>query len=249
MTGSISPPDTSTFWGFKGSGNMKTLLWTLWLVPLLTNTREKGYQREVISLYSDTIPNATGKETKESIAGDVDNPLFYFNVSHPTITVYLPDKQIRKDAAVIIFPGGAYKHLAFLEEGTNIAQAFVKHGITAVVVKYRLPDDVIMRDKSIGPLQDAQQAIKLVRMHAGQWGISDHKIGIMGFSAGGHLAATAGTHFNHNYIPNEEGVDLKPDFMILVYPVISMSDSLTHMDSRRNLLGVSPSQAQLKLFS
>ena len=87
----------------------------------------------------------------------------------------------------------------------DIAREFNKLGIAAFVLKYRLPDDLIMPDKSVGPLQDAQRAVQLVREHAGEWNIDPHKIGIMGFSAGGHLAATAGTHFENSYIENKHG--------------------------------------------
>jgi acetyl esterase/lipase len=97
-----------------------------------------------------------------------------------------------------------------------------------------------MPDKSIGPLQDAQQAIKIVRQRAAEWKVDRNRIGIMGFSAGGHLASTAATHFNTSYIPNPEAISLRPDFLVLVYPVISMTDSLTHRGSRRNLLGKDP---------
>jgi acetyl esterase/lipase len=106
-----------------------------------------------------------------------------------------------------------------------------------------------MPDKSVGPLQDAQQAIKTVRQRANEWKLNPAKIGIMGFSAGGHLASTTGTHFNKSYIPNEENVSLRPDFMILIYPVISMKEGLTHGGSRTNLLGKTPSEEQIALFS
>jgi acetyl esterase/lipase len=112
-----------------------------------------------------------------------------------------------------------------------------------------LPSDSTMIDKTIGPLQDAQQAIKTVRMHATEWKLDTAKIGIMGFSAGGHLASTAGTHFDKSYIPNEEKISLRPNFMILIYPVISMTDELTHKGSRENLLGKNPTSEQITLFS
>ena len=95
----------------------------------------------------------------------------------------------------------------------------------------------------------AQQAIKIVRQHAEEWNLNAQNIGIMGFSAGGHLASTAGTHFNKSYIPNDDNINLRPDFMILVYPVISMTDELTHLGSRTNLLGNEPETAQITLFS
>lgn len=106
-----------------------------------------------------------------------------------------------------------------------------------------------MKDKSIGPLQDAQQAIKTVRMHASEWKINPQQIGIMGFSADGHLASTAGTHFDKSYIPNDENISLRPDFMVLIYPVISMKDDITHKGSRKNLLGENLDSELTDLFS
>ena len=134
-------------------------------------------------------------------------------------------------------------------EGTNVAETFQKNGVAAFILKYRLPSDSIMPDKSVGPLQDAQQAIKTVRERAAEWKINPAKIGIMGFSAGGHLVSTAGTHFDKSYIPNSENTSLRPDFMILIYPVISMQEGLTHSGSKSNLLGKSPTEEQVTLFS
>src|SRR5690606_6559124 len=112
-------------------------------------------------------------------------------------------------------------------------------GVAAIVLKYRLPDERTMQDKTIGPLQDALQALKTVRQNAGKWNIDPNKIGIMGFSAGGHLASSAGTHYNTSIIENSENINLRPDVMILVNPVISFSDEIGHIGSRNNLLGKS----------
>ncbi|MDR6785711.1 alpha/beta hydrolase [Pedobacter africanus] len=167
----------------------------------------------------------------------------------PTLEVYLPAKEKTLGTAVIIFPGGAYSFLAYQEEGVLIAKAFAEKGIIAFVVKYRLPKSQMMKDESFGPLMDAQQAIKVVRSKASSWGIDPRKVGAIGFSAGGHLASTLGTHFGKSYIPNQENINLRPDFMILVYPVISMDNGLTHMASRISLLGMEPSKEKMKLFS
>ena len=106
-----------------------------------------------------------------------------------------------------------------------------------------------MEDKTIGPLQDAQQAIRQVREHASSWKLDPARVGVLGFSAGGHLAATLGTHFDKSYISNPDGVNLRPDFMMLVYPVISMDAKITHMGSRLALLGPTPTDEQVRLFS
>ena len=205
--------------------------------------------QETMSLYPTTIPNSISYQMKE-ISMDSDGQfLGYCNISHPTLAVYLPDQKIATDAAVIICPGGGYGMESYRLEGTVIAEAFLRKGIAAFILKYRLPSDSIMKDKAIGPLQDAQQAIKTVRQHAVEWKLDPQKIGIMGFSAGGHLASTAGTHFDKSYIPNDENISLRPDFMILVYPVISMKDEITHNGSRNNLLGKNPEDERIALFS
>ncbi|MDQ6890551.1 MAG: alpha/beta hydrolase, partial [Bacteroidota bacterium] len=122
-------------------------------------------------------------------------------------------------------------------------------GITAIVLKYRLPSDSIMIDKSIGPLQDAQRALQYVRENAFQLNIDSAKIGIMGFSAGGHLASAASTHFNKSYIVNSQNTSLRPDFSILAYPVISFSNELTHLGSRNNLIGQNATSILINNFS
>lgn len=209
---------------------MKKLLALLVFTLALFGSRLKA--QEIRPLYKDSIPNSIGKIAPADA---------------PTITIYKPEKP--NGAAIIIFPGGAYAFLAFDEEGTKIAEAFKTKGVTAFVVKYRLPSDATMRDKSMGPLQDAQQAIKLVRMNAAEWGLDKNKIGIAGYSAGGHLASTLGTHSARSYIPNKENTDLRPDFMILVYPVISMNKDLAHVGSRVNLIGNDPTPEKVAFFS
>lgn len=190
--------------------------------------------QQVLPLYRDSIPNSVG------ILSESDKP---------TLTVYQPSKEKENGTAVIIFPGGGYGFLATSTEGTPIAEAFAAKGITAFVVKYRLPKDATMRDKATAPLMDAQQAIKFVRDMAKEYNIDSNKIGIIGYSAGGHLASTLGTHYNPVYIPNKENTNLRPDFMILVYPVISMDRTLTHIGSMTNLLGPNPTKKQVKFFS
>jgi len=205
--------------------------------------------QQIVDLYPTSIPNSNPYPMKEIVTFKNGHISWVKSVSKPTLTLYHPKKEIATGAAVIICPGGSYSGESYLKEGTQIAEAFVRKGIAAFILKYRLPSDSIMIDKSIGPLQDAQQAIKTVRQHASEWNLDAAKIGIMGFSAGGHLASTAGTHFNKSYIPNVENISLKPNFMILVYPVISMKDELTHLGSRQNLLGKNPSTEQVMLFS
>lgn len=205
--------------------------------------------QKIIPLYSDGIPNSISYKMKEVTLNWEGKFGGYRNVSNPTLEIYLPANGTSSGAAVVICPGGGYGMLSYRLEGTNIAQTFARHGVAAFILKYRLPSDSIMADKSIGPLQDAQQAIKLVRQNAVKWGIDTGKVGIMGFSAGGHLAATAGTHFNKAFIPNPANTSLRPDFMVLVYPVISMSESLAHKGSMNNLLGEHPTTEMISNFS
>lgn len=204
--------------------------------------------QQIIDLYPGEIPNSKPYPMQEETFGE-SGFLGIRNISKPTLEIYLPDKDSNTGGAVIICPGGGYAMESYKLEGTLIAEAFQHKGIAAFILKYRLPSDSIMIDKTIGPLQDAQQAIKTVRQHASKWELDSSKIGIMGFSAGGHLASTAGTHFDKSYIHNDERISLRPDFMMLVYPVISMKDELTNIGSRERLLGENPDPAQILLFS
>lgn len=149
-------------------------------------------------------------------------------------------------AAVVICPGGGYGGLVVEPEGHGIAAWLNRHGIAGVVLEYRLP-----AGRCQVPLLDAQRAIRTVRTHAADWGIDPGRVGIMGFSAGGHLASTAGTRFDDGDVRAEDPVErsgCRPDFMILIYPVITMRES-THGGSRRNLLGPDPSPELVTRFS
>ncbi|QNF35890.1 alpha/beta hydrolase [Adhaeribacter swui] len=203
--------------------------------------------QEVIDLYPGTIPNA--KVFQGANKGNLEAGGLVRRVVKPSLEVYLPAKENASGAAVIICPGGSYKVIVFQGEGVATAKEFAKNGVAAFVLKYRLPNDTILTDKKIGPLQDAQQAIKLVRENAAKYGIDANKVGIVGFSAGGHLAATAATHFAKPLIPNPKNTNLRPDFQVVVYPVISMQEGLTHADSRSNLLGKNPAKETVDLFS
>ena len=204
--------------------------------------------QEIIPLYNGPIPgNKNNVADKETSA--FDGIVRISHISKPTLAIYLPSKEKANGTSIVICPGGGYGINAMGHEGIDIAKKFVEMGITAFVLKYRLPDDSVMEDKTIAPLQDAQQAMKTVRDNAAKWNINPAKIGIMGFSAGGHLASTAGTHFNKSLIQNSSNTNLRPDFMMLIYPVISFNDSIGHRGSRDNLLGKNPSAAMIKLYS
>lgn len=197
-------------------------------------------------LYGDAaIPNSKPSPDEETGA----DKGWIQKVSQPYIQVYLPAKVKATGASVVIFPGGAYWGLTFDYEGVQQASYFVDHGIAAFVVKYRIPNDLWMMDKSIGPLQDAQQAMKFARQHASEWNLDSNRIGVVGFSAGGHLASTLATHFDKFQIENPGNINLRPDFLVLVYPVISMDSKVTHLDSRKALMGEKPSKERINFFS
>jgi acetyl esterase/lipase len=189
--------------------------------------------------YSETITYRDNDPTKPRIS----------KVTDPALEVFLPPADKANGTAVVVCPGGGYGLLAYDHEGTQVACWFNELGIAAAVLKYRLPAESIMEDKSVGPLQDAQEAIRTVRRRAAEWRINPAKIGIMGFSAGGHLAATASTLFAEKVYEPADATSARPDFSILVYPVISMDASITHSGSRRGLLGMTPTPEKVAKFS
>lgn len=160
----------------------------------------------------------------------------------PTLTIYLPAKDKATGAAVVICPGGGYGHLAMDHEGHQIARWFNSFGVAGFILKYRHSRSGAGY-RHPAPLQDAQRAVRMVRSGAKRWNIDPGRIGIMGFSAGGHLASSAGTHFQNRYSDAKDVIDrqsCRPDFMILMYPVVSFTESFTHKGSRKNLLGENP---------
>lgn len=202
------------------------------------------HAQQVVDIYPGVIPNNKNTGKKETYTAGM-----FRGVSKPTLEIYMAEKEKSAGAAAIIIPGGSYGVVVYQAEGISTAKQLAKNGITAFVLKYRLPDDSIEINKTIGPLQDAQQAIKFVRENASKWNIDTAKVGIIGFSAGGHLASTVATHFDKPVIPNNNNTSLRPSFQVVVYPVISMQDSLTHSDSRKNLLGKQPTKELINLYS
>lgn len=207
-------------------------------------------QSNIIPLWNDDIPNS--QKINEMEIRDTTTAIRISNVQNPDIAVFLPSKGNATGRAVVICPGGGYRILAYDKEGTDIAKWLNSKGIAGVVLKYRLPvsKSNIVNHKS--PLLDAQRAIRLTRYHADEWHIKKDKIGIMGFSAGGHLASTAGTHFEAGDPNASDPVDLissRPDFMILVYPVITLNEKFTHQGSRTALLGENPDTELIQYYS
>jgi acetyl esterase/lipase len=178
---------------------------------------------KTLVLWEKGAPGAVGKEP----------------VDVPNMRVFLPHADKATGAAVVICPGGGYGHLADTYEGVDVARWFNSIGVAGVVLKYRLAP----RYRHPAPLQDVQRALRLVRHHAKEWGIDPGRVGILGFSAGGHLAATASTHFDDGDPKADDSVERsssRPNFSILVYAVITLTDPSTHGGSRNNLLGKSP---------
>lgn len=206
-------------------------------------------QNQVIPLWK-TIPQeikAPDYQEKESIKdGKVQSTS---QVSIPTLSIFFTKEIKQNQTAVIILPGGGYSHLAIDKEGTKVAEWLNSLGIVAFVLKYRLPSDLIMTNKTVGPLQDAQEAMRIVRLNASKWNIDPNKIGIMGFSAGGHLASTISTHYDERVYETSSKISARPDFSLLIYPVVSMENDITHKGSQTSLLGNNPSQDQINSFS
>ncbi len=227
-----SPTGTKAFNLSKWPTGKPTSYW------YATNGILNGQQPE-IPLYTGPIPNSRKPNTPidTTVVQYGDPPIdILLGVVTPTLTVFLPERSKATGTAVIVCPGGGYQILATSHEGSDMARRFNEEGVAAFVLKYRLPREEIMIDKKIGPLQDVQRATQVVRERAAEWGIRPNRIGILGSSAGGHLASTAGTHWHESFIDNPENTSLRPDFMILNYPVISFSDSLTHGGSRVSLI-------------
>lgn len=208
-------------------------------------------QHEEIALWPNGVPGSIQNiDYKESYTYDaLDRVRGIAKVSKPTLTPFLADSSIANGTAVIICPGGGYSHLAINKEGYKVAKWLNTLGISAFVLKYRMPTDETMTNKTVGPLQDAQEAIRMVRKNAKQYNIDASKIGILGFSAGGHLASTLSTHFNDKVYEHDASISARPDFSVLVYPVISMKDGVTHAGSKRNLLGENPSEELIDHYS
>ncbi|MGD8780634.1 MAG: alpha/beta hydrolase [Ignavibacteria bacterium] len=206
-------------------------------------------QVKTINVWGDKIPGAIeNNNVKEEVYLNEQGSERTRYVTNPTLSIFSPPREKANGTAVIVCPGGGYVRLSIPPEGVEVAEWLNKQGIAAFVLKYRLPNDEIMQDKSVGPLQDVQEAIRIVRRNAEEWGIKPDKIGIMGFSAGGHLASTASTHYNEK-VYEADATSARPDFSILIYPVISMKEGIAHPGSKRSLLGETPDQEVIERFS
>jgi len=206
---------------------MKNVLFCMFF---LTSTFLQAAEREVIFLWPDGVPESNGITLAELTANDRVE-----NVSVPSMTFYPADSAKNTGVTILICPGGGYIREAAAHEGSQFGEWLSGLGINAFVLKYRLPNK-----HAYIPLKDAQQAMRIIRSRAREWKLDPSKIGVSGFSAGGHLAATLGTHFDKS---------CRPDFMILFYPVVSMQESVTHAGSRENLLGTGYKKDSVDYYS
>lgn len=216
---------------------MKHKLLTIGLVlatgmaALLASAQSAQPSPEVMRLWNESAPGAVGNEDKDI----------------PTLTLYRPAEGKANGAAIVVCPGGGYGGLAG-HEGKPIAEWLNTLGVTGIVLKYRLAPAY----KHPTMMNDVNRALRFVRAHSSQWKLDANRIGVLGFSAGGHLASTSATHFtdgNPNAADTIERVSSRPDVAILLYPVITMTDPFTHQGSRRNLLGEKPDEALINLMS
>ena len=218
-------------------------------MALLTLFTAAAFGQQEVALYPAAIPGAIDNPDEEKVRDPQDVYPFLVNVSRPTMTTYLPSRPDANQSAVIILPGGGYTGVSIMKEGHEVARKLNEYGVAAFVLKYRTPSPRHMRNVTLGPLQDVQEAIHKVRQRAADFRINPQRIGVMGFSAGGHLASSAATHFNEPVVTRPDKISIRPDFLVLVYPVISMSDELAHKGSREKLLGTSPSTAAINAWS
>ncbi|MBS1792760.1 MAG: alpha/beta hydrolase [Acidobacteria bacterium] len=208
---------------------MKTLLLTLIFFAMTIGIRAQT--ATPIVLWPDGAPNALGKEA----------------VDIPTLTPFLAPKETATGASVVVCPGGGYSHLSDVKEGSDVAKWLNSLGISAFVLKYRLG----MRYHQPNQLLDAARALRTVRARAGEWNLDAKRIGILGFSAGGHLASTLATHFDAGNPDAKDPIDRvgsRPDLVILIYPVITMGE-FTHKGSKTNLLGENPTAELVQKYS
>jgi len=202
--------------------------------------------QEFIPLWDkDKMPNSRGIKLEDKIENERIS-----QVGTPGVYAFFPSSQENKGAAVIICPGGGYGQLAYVISGTQLAKWFNSMGVSAFVLKYRLPNSPDLKERQIAPLQDAQRALRIVRANADRWGVKPDKIGVMGTSAGGHLAATLGTGTEAVSAIGDalDKTAFSANFIILVSPVISMG-SYAHAGSRKNLLGENPAKDLIEKYS
>ena len=222
------------------TGTLPAVLLSLLLFPAVS-AAELPRPTAVLDLWPDGPPDTNG------LSGAEKGTRCVGNISKPQLLVYLPDGDRKPTAAVVITPGGGYGVVCVETEGHPIAELLVQRGIAAIICKYRLPNG-----HHLVPANDARRAIRTARHNAAKWNMDPGRVGVWGFSAGGHLASTVSTVFDSGTADAEDKVERqssRPDFSVLFYPVITMESGVTHGGSRRNLLGSSPDTSLVKRYS
>jgi len=216
------------------------------LILFLLITSSAAFSQEFVPLWEKgKMPNSKGIELKD----DIRNERIY-QVGTPGFYAFFPSVQENKGAAVLICPGGGYERLAYVISGTQLAKWFNSIGISAFVLNYRLPNSPDLKQRETAPLQDAQRAVRIIRANAEKWQIKTDKIGVLGTSAGGHLAANLGTATEDLAKVGDDfdKLPFAPNFMILISPVVTMGE-YAHAGSRKNLLGANPSKELIEKYS
>lgn len=218
-----------------------TILFSLYMANTIAQTE--------IPLYKGKIPKSKECSPENKTQANQWRQDVYIKINTPTLTIYQPKESQPNQTAVLVLPGGGYTILAANHEGHDVAKAFNSIGVTAFVLKYRLPNDTCMFNKEWVPFIDAQAAMKYIRDNAGMYGINPDKIGVIGFSAGGHLASTLATQYQLNLNDLGSRTNARPNFAILGYPVISMEETIGHEGSRIKLIGKDAAAAIRDQFS
>jgi len=219
---------------------MKKIITTIFIITSL-----QSHAQQFIPIWPEgKKPNFNGKIVKDSITNRV------WQVGTPGIYAFIVQPEETTGTAVLICPGGGYERLAYLQSGYSLAKWYNSHGISAFVLNYRLPNQPDLINRKIAPLQDAQRAMKIIRTHATEWNIKTGKIGVMGTSAGGHLASWLGESQEDVSVIKDalDTVNYHPNFMVLLSPVISFG-KYTHKGSRNNLLGADTTEAEIEKYS
>lgn len=209
---------------------------------------------QTFNIWPGCAPGSEGLTLKEEIVQRSTEPTkvnnrFAWKILNPTLTVYLPKKS--NGAGILIAPGGGYQRVVLDKEGEEIAFWLTSLGITCFILRYRLPGEGHQQGSDV-PLQDAQRAMRIIRKKTSTWGLDPNRLGIMGFSAGGHVASSLGVKYHHQVYQSIDDIDevnARPDFLILGYPVITMLDEFVHIGSRNQLLGKQPTKKRIAAYS
>jgi acetyl esterase/lipase len=232
------------------SATLRQVLQLLLLAGVLVHPGRA--QDQTLALWPQGAPGAISKpgyEEKQSHWNGDASWVLVTRVSQPMLEVFLPPPDQRNGLTVVICPGGGYTAVNMSKEGRDVARWLNTLGVVACVLKYRLPSAAIMEDRTLGPLIDGLEAVRSARRHAPEWQVRADRIGIMGFSAGGHLAATVSTLYPGDFYKASDDTPPRPDFAILVYPLISMLPKATPLSLRHDLLGEHPDPERSRLLS